>query len=306
MNANINEEIRKIRQFMNEGRFKEAYELCNKLLLNIPESGKLKRLQQNIEKIVYKQNVASIQKDLKELKLLWKEKKYGELVDKLKVLQSYVPGYAPVEKQLLKANKLYEKYLKKEQKGSIDSYIKTIEENIKIKKYQEALTLSKRFLMKFPKYPKCVQLLQKARVLLVDQKLKDNEYLLKSEKFEEVEEFLNNLLKIYPESRKVKELLKKVAAREIITVEIARKDFAFRSIDNLIILFQKKKYEKAVEGLKELLLVDPNNMRALNLLKKAEKGFNRQLNREVVVKMKKLSSKLKEERKKNKKDYIKI
>ncbi len=306
MNVALNQEIHHIKELISNQRLKEAYTACNKLLLNFPESGRAYKLQKQIEKIVFKRNVESVKKDLKNLKPLWREHKYGELAEKLQHLQTYVPGYAPVEKQLEKAKKLYSKYHEKEQKDALRKYIKTIAEKMKKEEYEEAITLSKQVLYKIPNDEQAKFLLNRAKKFFVTKKINENKQFLESDKFGEIQKFLQELLKFNPNSKQIDALLKKARKREKVTLEMNKKEFAFRSYENIMVLYKKKKYDKVIEALQELLTIEPDNLKYLELLSKAKKRFSRQLNREVISKIFKLQEKYKLDHKKHPKEFIKI
>ncbi|MBD3156926.1 hypothetical protein GF369_03800 [Candidatus Peregrinibacteria bacterium] len=295
-----------IQQLIQEGKLKEAYASCNKLLLNFPENIRLKKLQKKIEKKVYKQNVDVVKQDLKKLAPLWKEQRYKEIIEQLQKLQQYAPGFKPVEKELYKAQKLYKKQQVQKQKGAVKQYSDQIKHYIDKGKYQEAITQAKRFLMKVPNHQGVSLLEKKARDLYIVQQLKENQSLLKSNKFKEIEEFLHTLLTINPESHKVKELLKKAEKRETVALSYEKKDFAYQSMEHIRTLLQKHKWEKAVQALEELLRVDKHNVKALEMLDTARKKFDKQLTREVVDKIKQLQKKFKDKRAQNPKMFIRL
>ena len=298
--------IIQVETLIKEGDLKQAYSICNKLLLNFPESGKLKKLQKKIEKIVYEQNLKSVKNDMKTLKPLWKEKNYKELVEKLKVLKQYVPGYKPVEKDLFKAKKLYREQIIKEQKGALNDYIKNIEKLINEGKYHDAIVECRKFLNKIPEHEKVMLLDQKARDLYVVEQLKKNKFLLNSKRFKEIEIFLKELQKINPKSGKIKSLLDKASKRETVAIEYEKKDFSFQSMEHIEVLMQKHKWEKAIEALIELLKVTPQNLKALELLDKARKKFDKQLTKEVIAKTKELQKKFKTQKERNPKEFIRL
>jgi hypothetical protein len=302
----LKQEIKNVNKLLHAKRFKEAYTLCNKLLLNFPENGKLLHLQRKIEKIVFEHNAESVKNDLKSLNPLWKEENYAELVKKLKVLESYVPGYRPVENQLLKARKLQQKQLISEQKETLNKYIQKTENDIKEGNFKSAITTAKQILVKIPHHQKAEMLLEKARNLLIDKKIKENQSLLSSNKFKEIELFLRELLKINPNSSKIKSLVNKVAKREQITLEFAQKDFQYKSFENIQVLYQKKKYAKVIEGLHQLLELEPDNLKYLELLKKTEKHFDKQLSKEVISKIGELQKKFKKEKSLKPNEFIRI
>ncbi len=298
--------IVQIQRYVQEGKLKEAYALCNKLLLNFPGNIRLKKLQKKIEKQVYKQNVQTVKQDLKKLAPLWEEKRYKELIDQLQKLQQYAPGFKPVEKDLYKAQKLYKEQQMKEQKGAVKKYINQIKKYIDENKYQEAITQAKRFLMKIPDHQEVILLEKKARDLYIVKQLKENQTLLQSKKFKEIESFLHELLTINPDSHKIKELLKKAEKREKVALSYERKDFAYQSIEHIRTLMQKHKWEKAIQALEELLKVDKQNMKALEMLDVARKKFDKQLTGEVIDKIKQLQLKFKAKYAENPKTFIRL
>jgi len=302
LNSGINEVV----SLMNRGSYQDAYTACKKLLLNFPDHLKLNKLRSKIEKIVYKHNVVTVKNDLKLLKPLWKQKKYEELVKKLTGFVEYVPGYTKAEKLLYKAQNLYRKQVAEQQKETLANYIRSIEQAIKTQEYEKAISLSREVLQKIPQHEKCGNLLAKAKNLLIDREIRKNEFLLKSDKFNDIENFLNDIQKVCPGSVRIKNLLKQASRREKITIEFARKDFVYSAYEQILILFQKGKYEKTIEGLREMLEIEPDNLKALELLKKAEKKFSSQLDKEVTTKIRNLQKKFKEERTKYPKEFINL
>ena len=294
----LNKGIRQVQSLITANRYQEAYNCVNKLLLNFPDNGKIYKLKSKIEKIVYEHNLITVNKEIKELNPLWKEKRYEELVKRLTNITLYVPGYTKAEKDLYKAQKLYRNQIVQQQKDTLANYIRTIEKAIAEEDFQKAISLCQEVLRKIPQHEKCGMLLAKAKNQLIDKMIRENGVLLKSDKFEEIEKFLNDLLKICPESIRVNNLLNKVSNREKITVEYAKKDFVYSAYEQIFILYQKGKFDKTIDALRELLEVEPDDLKALELLKKAEKKFSSQLNREVKSKIKNLQKKFRDEKKK--------
>ncbi|MBU1445924.1 hypothetical protein KKD70_01530, partial [Patescibacteria group bacterium] len=196
-----------------------------------------------------------------------------------------MPGYRPVENELHKASQLYQKQLIVEQKAFLDKYMKDIEDKISIQNFREAIILLKKVLDVVPRYQRAESMLAKAKDLLIDQELEKEKDLLRSKKFKEIEILLKKLLEINPASEKIKSIYRKAAKREELTLEFAKKDFTYQSYENILILYQKKKYEKTIDSLYELLSVDPDNIKAKELLVKAEKKFDSNLTKEVIVKI---------------------
>lgn len=302
----FNKSVRQTEALLNAGRYKEAYDSVNKLLLNFPDNGKLIKLKARIEKIVYNNNIETVNRELYGLKQLWRDKRYDELMIRLTEIIKYVPGYGRAEKQLYKAQDLYRRRINEMQRDALANYIRTIEKSIKSGDYEKAISLAQEVLRKIPQHEKCGILLAKAKNLFIDKKIKENQVLLNSDKFEEIEKFLKDLFKLCPESIRIKKLLMKAVSREKVTVEYARKDFVFSAYEQILLLYQKGKYDKTIEALRELLEIEPDNIKALELLKKAENKFAAQLDRQVAEKIKSTRLKYKGEKRRNPKGFIRL
>ncbi|MFC1647544.1 hypothetical protein ACFL10_00950, partial [Patescibacteria group bacterium] len=166
--------LKEIEGLITADKLKEAYDLCNKLLLNYPESVRINRAQGKIEKLVYKKNLEVVKKDMDNLKPLWKEGKYTSIISKLKELQGFVPGYAPIQKQLEKAVKLETKQKYKTQKQTLDDYMNAAKKYLNEKNYKEAITTLKRILMKLPENEEAQKMLKESRTLYIDQQIQEN------------------------------------------------------------------------------------------------------------------------------------
>jgi tetratricopeptide (TPR) repeat protein len=298
--------IEQIKVLILQDKLKEAYDLCNKLLLNFPESYRLSKLQGKIEKLVYKQNLHQVKEDMKELKPLWKEEKYDEILKKLTELQKFVPGYVGVEKQIQKAQKLQLKNKQHMQKDVLTKYMTTAEDHMKKSSYSAAITTLKRVVMKLPDYEPAIKMLVEARKLYIKQQIKDNEFLLNGKEFDKIEEFIKHLKTINPESKDIKALVKKLSKSEDMAQKFEKMDFTYKSFEEIQTLYQKKKYESAIRALKEYVKVDKDNFKALELLDKARKKFDKILSKEVFAKMKELQKKFRKQKHEMPKEFIRL
>lgn len=302
----VEQMIAQIEQLLQSGDYKEAYSLVNKILLNFPDYGKALRLKQKIEKLVYTKNVEQVKGDLEKLEPLWEAKNYAELIKKLQQLQAYVPGYGPVEKQLFKAQKAYKKQSEQQVKNYYENSIKQINDFMKEQKYQDALILTQKLRKYYPQDEKLHSYAYKLKQLLIDQKIRENEHLLEGEDYDAILNFIKELQKIDEHSPKVKELFAKAQKKEKISIEMHKKEFEFKAFDQILILYQKKKYDKVIDALHQIINVDPENLRALELLDKAEKNFSGKLQKQVTIKIKNLQKKFRKQAQKSPKDFIKL
>lgn len=298
--------IQEIEDLIAQNKLKEAYDICNKVLLNFPESYRLIRLQKKIEKIVFKQNLVQVKEDLKKLKPLWKEKKYDELVKQLTKLQKFVPGYPGVEKELQKAQKLQFKNKQHIQKDALAQYMATAEDHIKKHNYSAAITTLKRVVLKLPDYELALKMLSQAKESYIADEIKNNDYILKGNDFDKIAAFIKNLKNINPESKQIDDLIKNLSKKEEMAKKFAKMDYQYKSFEDIQILYQKRKYESTIKALKEYLKFDKGNLKVLTLLNKARKKFDKQLSKEVFDKMKNLQKKFKKQKHEMPKEFIRL
>ncbi|MFC1600127.1 hypothetical protein ACFL3T_03820 [Patescibacteria group bacterium] len=298
--------IEQIKALILQDKLKEAYDHCNKLLLNFPESYRLVRFQQKIEKLVFKQNLALVKTELKELKPLWKEEKYEDILKKLAELQKFVPGYAAVEKEIQKAQKLLLKNKQHMQKDVLTQYMGQAEVHMKNKAYPAAITTLKRVIMKLPDYEPAMQMLTEAREFHIKKEIEDNKFLLNGKEFDKIADFIKHLKTIDPKSKEIKALVKKLSKKEEMAHKFKKMDFEYKSFEEIQILYQKRKYEPAIKALEEYIKVDKDNFKALELLDKARKQFDKILSKEVFTKIKQLQKKFKKQKHEMPKEFIRL
>ncbi len=300
------EGLKQIESLIAADKLNEAYNLCNKLLLNFPDSVRVKRLKAKVEKLVFKKNLNLVKDDLKKLQPLWKQRKYSEIINKLKELQKYVPGYAPLQKQLQKAQKLLLKQKSHKQKDVLARYMSKAEEYMNKENYKDAITTLKRVLLKLPDHEPAKRLLKQARDLYIDQQIKERDFLLKSDKFDEIAAFIKHLKTVDPNSSKISSLIRKLSKREKMARKFKKMDFTYKSYEELFTLYQNQKYQECIKGLKELISMEKDNFKALELLKSARKKFDKQLTKEVYKKIKNLQKRFKKQKKQMPKEFIRL
>lgn len=298
--------IKEIEGLILKDQLKEAYDLCNRLLLNFPESVRVQRLQNKIEKIVFKKNLEIVKKDMDALKPLMKEGSYDAVLHKLTEFQRFVPGYAPVEKQIEKVQYLMQKNAYKKQKNTLNEYIAAAQKYMNEANYKEAITTLKRILLKLPDHQLSKTLLAEAKEKYITQLIKDNDFLLKSDKFDEIAEFIKSLKVLNPDSAQIPALIKKLSQKENMARKFEKMDFTYQSFEELETLYQKKKYEPCIKGLKELANVDKDNFKVLELLKSARKKFDKQLTKEIINKIKTLQKKFRKQKQEMPKEFIRL
>lgn len=302
----IADAIEKIKSLIVQEKWNNAHRGCLEILRFDPENITVIRLKNKIEKKVQDLNKKAIKDDLKKLKALWEDKKYEELVHNLKRLEPYMEQYAPLKKFIIKAQKEYKKIVIGEKENEYNEGIKEIKKLTKKNQYADALRLCIK-ITKLEVYKAAHKAFTKKLIAdWVDYELKTNSALLKSNKYEDIILLYNRLLRIDPKSLKVKVRLKK-AKKDYDLYRIDQKrDIIYKELEKLRTLMQMRKYDNAYEISQALLNVDPRNKEAKVIFLKSKRKVEKMVDKTLIKQMKYSSKTIKEEYKKNKKDYIKI
>lgn len=192
------------------------------------------------------------------------------------------------------------------QKDILAKYMTTAEDHFKKQNYSAAITTLKRITLKLPDYQPALDLLAQAREEYIKQQIQESEFLLNGKDFDKIAEFIKHLKTINPESKQIDSLIKKLSKREEMAKKFSKMDFEYKSFEEIQILYQKKKYEAAIKALEEYVKVDKDNFKALELLDSCRKKFDKQLTKEVFIKMKELQKKFKKQKHEMPKEFIRI
>ena len=281
----LQEAYKTIKQLMNDGKWLEAHRGCLEVLRFDPENIKFIHLKNTIERKVKKINIQAIRKDIASLKALWKEKKYQEILENLKHLEPYIKDYPALRPLIIKAQSKYLGQLKGEQEVNYQSETKTIESLIKEKKYQIALRNAEKLRVMGIHDNEIKRLIQNIKNSWIENEIKENETLLNSQKFEDILFFYQKLQKIDPKSEKLANtIVQTKKAYKTFKID-EKKEFIYKSLENIRTLCQLKKYEKALAACNEILEIDPENKEALNFQKISEKMNSKSIDDEVIKQM---------------------
>ncbi len=293
--TNLSEAYQKIKELMAEEKWSDAHRACLEILHFDPENIKIIHIKNKIEKIVKKINKKAVKDDIKKLHPLFAQHKYREYLLNLKQLEPYLPDYPPLEKIILRATKKYEEELHGEQEITYQSENKRIAGLLKESKYQEAVLSAEKLRVMGIREEELKKLLADARAQWINNEIENNKTLLGGKKFEDMLLFYQRLLKIDPDSERVKNLIeqtKKVYQAYRID---EKKEFIYKSLEQIRTLHQLKKYEKASEACAEVLEVDPKNQSALNFQMQSQKKAQNLIDDEVITQMLNNQKKLKQE-----------
>ncbi|MBU0668309.1 hypothetical protein KJ835_04275, partial [Patescibacteria group bacterium] len=140
----ISEAFHQIKDLMKKEKWADAHRACLEILRFDPENLKIIRLKGIIERKVKKINIKAIKEDLKNIRSLWKEKKYTELLQHLKELAPYQNDYYPLKRFMRKVEIEYLAQTREQTKEENAADMAKINELLKDHKYQETIRIAQK------------------------------------------------------------------------------------------------------------------------------------------------------------------
>ena len=304
--AILSEAYDRIKSLMQQDKWQDAHRACLEILRIDPDNLKIIRLKNKIEGKVKKINIKALKDDLKNIEPLWAEKKYEELLEHLKELEPYRDEYYPLKKLMIKAQKAYDKQFEEKKRKYYGEEMKFIDELLSKHEYQEAIRGAHKLRLSKINESEIKQLIKKIKQKWVDFELSQCKSLLSSEKYEDILIALQGIKRINPQNKTILKLIesKKKKYRTYKTEE--KKDFVLKGVDEIQILLQKKKYEKAVQMAKKIIDIEPNNPKIQYLFLKSKKKFAKSTDKELYSQMKIARKDMHQKYKSDKKNVIKI
>lgn len=304
--VSLQEAYKTIKVLMKEEKWLEAHRACLEVLRFDPENIKIIHLKNSIEKTVKKINIKAIKTDISKLKPLWNENKYEELLMNLKHLEPYLKDYPGLRPIIQKAEKKYIEQLRSQQEVSFESETKKIKQLLMENKHQEAMLAAERLKVMGIHGKELKKTITDIRFKWINNEINANKTLLSSQKFEDILLFYQKMLKIDPESKKIKNSIEKTKKIYMEFKIEEKKEYIYKSHEAIRTLYQLKKYEKVLEACEEILDIDPRNKIALAFKKKAAGKVEKIIDKEVITQMISNQKKLKEEYKKERKSFERI
>ncbi len=302
----LEEAYRKIKQLIKEERWLEAHRACLEVLQFDPENLKIIHYKNKIEKKVKQINKVAIADDIKKLKPLWAQQKYEELLKNLRVLEPYIGDFPQIKKLILKAEKKYTQQLRGEQETTYQTETVRLADLRKDHKYPEAIRTAEKLRVMGIHKNDLKNLLAAIRNEWIDYEIDQNKILFTEKKFEDILLLYQRLLKIDPKSIKLKKRIEqtKKAYQEYKVEE--KKEFIYKTLEDIRTLYQLKKYEKAFEACEAVLHVDPLNKNAQSFQKRSAKKVKKIIDDEVITQMINDHKKDRKEYKADHKSFIRI
>lgn len=295
----------KINSLVNDRKFKEAFSLCKESILQYPDETRFIKIRERIEKAVEEENERIIKDKIEAIKPLWKEEKYIEILGILKNLLAASPNNSKLKNLYLDAEQSYKKQFEKLNEKFIKEQHKRLDGILETNPNQ--LTEELYILAKENQGNQNVKnLVEEYEEKLIDKKINEKKELINSNKYDVIENFLDELRKINKFSNKIKEVESQIKARKLEGEIVQTKEFVYGGEKYLDTLVKLKKFDKAMQAASEILKVDPQNAAAKEVFINSEKKYKEQLKYLAADSINKNFESLKAEYEKDKTKFIKI
>lgn len=304
-NAYFDQAEQNIKLLIAEKKYKEAYISCKKFLEKFPDESRFIKLKEEIEHDVDEENQTVIEKKLNEIKPLWKQEKYIEILKQLRELLKIAPSSKKIQELMAEAQESYKKEINK---LTEDFEKKESERLNELMEKDEKRLIDEMFLLEKsnPGNKSVLALTKKYRDKLIDKKIHEKEYLIYSDKFDDIANLISQLKKIDDKNAQIDHLEKLIKTRKLGEQVDDKNEFVYKGEQYLITLMKLKKYDKALQVASEIMAVDKSNKNIPKIYEKAEKGFYKQTRKDVINIIIQNQPQLHEEYSKNKDKFIKI
>lgn len=295
----------KINSLITERKFKEAFNVCKESILQYPNEARFLKIKERIEKAVEEENENIIKNKLEEIKAMWKEEKFLEILKILKNLLAASPNNSKLKGLYIDAEKEYRKQYEKlnekfnnDQRKRLDSVLKENPSQLT----EDLYILTK----ENPGNQNVKNLVAEYEEKLIAKKIEDKRELINSNKYEVIENFLDELRKINKFSKKIQDVEMELKKRKLEGEIVQTKEFVYGGEKHLDTLVKLKKFDKAMQAAQEILKVDPQNEEAKRVLENSTKEYKDQLRDLAAESIKKNFESLKSEYEQDKTKFIKI
>lgn len=287
---------------LSEKKFKQAYEMCVKVLDKMPGEPQFLKLKKRIEDAVEEENDKIVEKTISDLKPLWSEKKYAEILKKLEPLLQVSKNNSKLNNLIIEAQEKYrdqieelKKGFEKNQRARLtkifeESPERMIDELYFLETNNSGDEVTKRIVAEF-------------RDKLIEKKIKDKKDLIQSDKFDVIYNFIEELKKIDDKNQRIKELDEKTRKRQHSTQLENKGEFVYKGENYLSTLMKINKYAEAIRVAEEILQTDPSNGEVKGILEDAKSKFFDQSRDETVDLLTKNQSSEKTDYDKNKDSF---
>lgn len=187
-------------------------------------------------------------------------------------------------------------------------FLNLIQEAKAKKDYDLMLANARDAVQAYPSEEDFRELLHDAQAYYVNQKLESDLLITLEEKedWQALQAVYLKLLSVFPESKKLHQLLDKVRAKINKQAEAQKVSFYKNAENQIREMISKNQLEDAESACYEILGLDPNNSTVIHLLAKVQHRIDQDIESALSLYYKSASPVLKKEYKAHKEDYIRV
>lgn len=258
-----------INHLLADKKYKQAYQLCSEILIKFPEEKRFLKLKEHTEEAAKIENEKIVENKLKEFETLWQQEKFVEILKELKDLFLIAPENKKLKKFYHAAQEAYREKvekLKKEFKQKEISRLDTLFSNNPEELLEELFALERAN----PGNLEIKSLTTNYRDRLIAKKIAEKQQLLNSDKYPDIDHFIQQLEKIDDKSPRIRDLMASVDNRKRKSQLEQTGEFVYQGLAHLDTLMKLKKFDKVIQAANEILSVDEKNKKIKRILSKAK------------------------------------
>lgn len=285
--ASLKDFENKVKEHINMQEWSEAYKIANQILTLDPENNVFLRYKYKIEKEVKKINKKAIDKELNKLNELINKQDYEEYLRQIAPLQAYINDFPIIGEKIIIAKKLLDQQIINKRNQVFEDLKKEILKADIETNYQNNLVKLDQLVKLNIRKNEVIQLQNKIKKSWTDHQININKGLLNSKKYEDTLLFLLRLQKIDKNNNRISKLIAKVKKEYQIQKVENKKDFIFKTIEEIKTLYITQKYDKCIILSEAVLNIDPQNKIAKNFHKKcdfkATKNSEKEIYQQIAI-----------------------
>jgi len=297
---------RNIEVLLSQGKLEEAFEKCQLALQKFPNEKSLLKIKRDIETQITYKNEKEIKTNIKTAKTLFGQ---GEIEQALRLTKdtfSLAPSNEKLKGLYRKFQEAYKEKLEETEENFIKKKYESLKNLIDEGDYPQFIQATDRLESENQANKNIQKLLKDVRTILIEKEIKNRKDLLNSEKFEDIENFIQGLEKIDANSETIRQLKNYVKRRKMGSQIEDVEEFIYTGESNLNTLMKLGKYEEAILVCEEILQTNPENSAVVAIFRKAKrKAFYKSRAEAIKNILAKLPA-LKAEYKQNKENFIRI
>lgn len=281
----LQQAIRQIKGLIMDGKYEEAYQSAQELLTSAPDFSPSLSIYRKAEKAWRKNRMQQINQAIAEIKPLWQQHKYKELLDSYQKFVNYLPGYAKVEKLIPKLESLVEKQEINESKDFREGGMKMVKLFWKADKFKEALGKAYELKQYYPTNRKVQKIFEQCRIKYVDYQIKVAQRLEHTEKHYDILRIYKQLLEVTPNYRRLNNLIRK-QQRTIRDKELHKKqEYIQLGLAKIREFYSSLDYEQMIQVADEILNYAPKNQEARKWRDRALSEEQKEIDKELLVQL---------------------